>query len=45
MPQNTQQAADSRVPASQTTINQASTAIVQRINEINTRVRLCEEKE
>ena len=39
MPQNTQQTPDTRVSSSQ-----ASTVIMQRINEINTRVRLCEER-
>jgi predicted nucleic acid-binding Zn-ribbon protein len=44
MPQNMQQSSDAKMPASQAAASQTSTAIMQRINEINTRVRLCEER-
>jgi len=44
MPQNPQQTADSKTPASQASMAQASATILQRINELNTRLRLCEER-
>jgi archaellum component FlaC len=44
MPQNMQQTQNAAMPASQATASQASAAIVQRINEISTRLRLCEER-
>ncbi|MFA5303981.1 MAG: hypothetical protein WC393_05625 [Candidatus Nanoarchaeia archaeon] len=44
MPQNMQQTTDAKAPTSQATMNQTSATIMQRINEISTRVRLCEER-
>lgn len=44
MPQNMQQAPDAKTPNSQATLTQTNATIMQRINEISTRVRLCEER-